>query len=160
MIRILEKMKDQVLKSQQFENKQKKKFKLAITMGSLAIFMLLLSFFIPNPSFLLLITSILTLYISSNIMLKTNNMLDDLKKNKLFLEHSEEINEAVQSLTMDEISNMIGTTTSEYLTVEDDKILYMGMEDVPVLNLNSIDELSLKETEDLIKSFRIKPKNK
>lgn len=93
-------------------------------------------------------------------MLKTNNMLDDLKKNKLFLEHSEEINEAVQSLTMDEISNMIGTTTSEYLTVEDDKILYMGMEDVPVLNLNSIDELSLKETEDLIKSFRIKPKNK
>ena len=156
MIKILKKMKSQVLNSVEFEQKIKRKHTLAIAMSVLAGLMITLMIFIHGLPFLLLLTSILTLSIGTNTILKTNRMLSDIKKNKLLINASAEITAKIKSLTTKEISNIIEDMTLKNVDIKDDHTYYMGLKDVPPININSIEDSSLEQMENLIKTLNLK----
>lgn len=158
MKKVLEKMKYQVENSKDFERALRKKFHIAVLMTSLAGFMLLVSCFMASPSIILGVLSIMTLYLGTSIMKDSNTMLVDIEKNRFFLEHSEEIDSAVKSLTKDEASCMIENNLLPDVSVSNDTLLYMNQEDVPVVNLNSIDKCTKEDIEGIIDYLEVGPK--
>lgn len=158
MKKVLEKMKYQVENSKDFERALRKKFNVAVLMTSLAGFMLLVSCFMASSSIILGVLSILTLYLGTSIMKDSNTMLVDIEKNRFFLEHSEEIDSAVKSLTKDEASYMIENNLLPDLSVSNDTLSYMNQEDVPVVNLNSIDKCTKEDIEEIIDYLEVGPK--
>lgn len=158
MKKVLEKMKYQVENSKDFERALRKKFNLAVLMTSLAGFMLLVSCFMASSSIILGVLSILTLYLGTSIMKDSNTMLVDIEKNRFFLEHSEEIDSAVKSLTKDEASYMIENNLLPDVSVSNDTLSYMNQEDVPVVNLNSIDKCTKEDIEEIIDYLEVGPK--
>lgn len=153
---ILNKMKRQVLNSKDFESKISKKFYVSLFMSSLAGLMIILLIFLPNLPIILLFTSIITLYIASKNMLESYNMLRDIRKNRLFLKYSNEINDVVKSLSLENINKL--DINLEDVVIKDENPLYMGIKDIPIINLNSTHNNSLNEVENLIKTLKIKPK--
>ncbi len=159
MISILKKMRDQIKNSYKFEQKTKNKYNISVFMSFLASFMLLLMLVIPGLPILLLATSIITLGISTNSILKQRNLLNDLQKNRLILDYSDDINEAIKSLNSEQLSQIIDDMSLQNIEVEKDKTTYMGIENIPPININSIEVTSLENVQELMKTLSIKPKN-
>ena len=128
-------------------------------MSILASFMLLLMLVIPGLPILLLATSIITLGISTNSILKQRYLLNDLQKNKLILQYTDDINEAIKSLKYEELRQIINDMSLQNIEIEKDKTTYMGIENVPPININSIEYTSLENVQELMKTLSIKPKN-
>lgn len=159
MISILKKMKEQIKNSYKFEQKTKNKYNISIFMSILASFMLLLMLVIPGLPILLLATSIITLGISTNSILKQRYLLNDLQKNKLILQYTDDINEAIKSLKYEELRQIINDMSLQNIEIEKDKTTYMGIENIPPININSIEDTSLENVQELMKTLSIKPKN-
>lgn len=159
MISILKKMKEQIKNSYKFEQKTKNKYNISIFMSILASFMLLLMLVIPGLPILLLATSIITLGISTNSILKQRYLLNDLQKNKLILHYTDDINEAIKSLKYEELRQIINDMSLQNIEIEKDKTTYMGIENIPPININSIEDTSLENVQELMKTLSIKPKN-
>lgn len=159
MISILKKMREQIKNSYKFEQKTKNKYNISVFMSILASFMLLLMLVIPGLPILLLATSIITLGISTNSILKQRNLLNDLQKNRLILDYSDDINEAIKSLNSEQLSQIIDDMSLQNIEVEKDKTTYMGIENIPPININSIEDTSLENVQELMKTLSIKPKN-
>ena len=159
MISILKRMKEQIKNSYKFEQKKKNKYNISIFMSILASFMLLLMLVIPGLPILLLATSIITLGISTNSILKQRYLLNDLQKNKLILQYTDDINEAIKSLKYEELRQIINDMSLQNIEIEKDKTTYMGIENIPPININSIEDTSLENVQELMKTLSIKPKN-
>lgn len=154
--KILERMKKQITENIDFERKAIKEYVILTVLTYLLGFgtFLIATRFIPGlisyPSLKTVFANIPTFVasgftlISAILTMSTKEVLEDFRKNKLYLDKEEEINGKIKS-NQNMLSNVSNKTK---------KIVEKATEDRPVLDINKMDKVSLQDLKQILENFK------
>jgi len=151
--RILEKMKNQILFSEEFEKKQQKRFSSSLKwslwdVAMISLIAVIMSNGIANYS--PVINVIIMCFYTIDIFFRIYSMIDsnvkykDIQKNKMFLKNEELINSKVRSN-----QNILCNTK-----IETRNLITSTPEEKPVFNLNNIDKIDSNELEYILYNIK------
>lgn len=151
--RILEKMKNQILFSEEFEKKQQKRFSSSLKwslwdVAMISLIAVIMSNGIANYS--PIINVIIMCFYTIDIFFRIYSMIDsnvkykDIQKNKMFLKNEELINSKVRSN-----QNILCNTK-----IETRNLITSTPEEKPVFNLNNIDKIDSNELEYILYNIK------
>lgn len=154
--KILERMKEQITENVDFERKSIKEYivlvliTIALGLGTMLIAGKLLPGLIANPSIKTLLSNMPTFVVALITLTSlvftesTKSILKDFRKNKLYLEKEEELNNKVKD-NQNILSNVSNKTK---------KMVESTPEDKEVFDINKIDKISLKDLKQLLENFK------
>lgn len=153
---ILDRMKEQVTENIDFEKEASKEY-IILTLFTIALAfttVLLMGKYLPSlishPTLKTLISNIPSFIglgltsISALFSVSAQETLEDFRKNKLYLNKEEELNEKINN-NQNLLSN-VSTKTK--------KMVETATEDKPVFDINKIDKVTLKDLKQLLENFK------